>query len=203
MFQERLKTRENEFSQIFWVSHNNLLRLPMLIVYSECGATTNNRLFIVTLGHQSLGHLASFTFPTNKQILPLKMRAEVCCQLPSCAGASDACQQADFWSVYLQGGDEWRCTQVNCMIFCATLSLMKWQSTSTCLVRSWCTEFAAMEIAAWLSHFMDTGWREDNPSSLSNWESQTTSHVVSAICLCRGPCHHLLFLCFPWQEGVS
>ena len=49
-----------------------------------------------------------------------------------------------------------------------TLSLVKWQSTSTCLVRSWWTGFTAMARAAWLSHLSVTGAVDFVPSSSSN-----------------------------------
>ena len=63
----------------------------------------------------------------------------------------------------------------------AIFSLMKWQSTSICLVLSWKTGFDAICNAAWLSH---TSFICSSFPNLNSWRSclnRMSSHVAKAI----------------------
>ena len=50
----------------------------------------------------------------------------------------------------------------------ATLSLIKWQSISMCLVLSWKEGLEAIWIAAWLSQNKRVGEESENPKSFNN-----------------------------------
>ena len=66
-----------------------------------------------------------------------------------------------------------------CNIASRYSSLMKWQSTSMCLVCSWKTGFLTIWSAAWLSQWSRVGWEWDIPRlwrrSLNHFNSPVTA----------------------------
>ena len=87
------------------------------------------------------------------------------------------------------------------MTFSSTLSLIRWQSISMCLVLSWNTRFEPICRIAWLSQNNKASLLCSIPISLRKYKYPnylTIGHSHSSIFyFCRGSRHYAMFFFFP------